>query len=92
MATSQRQAHYVKQNGRLALTPRQQRQIRKTALRLEHGRHRKPVNRPKGERASKGRKRLYADWMREQYSRWLQGARRQNSKAKLGRYTPGRGS
>jgi len=32
-----------KQNGLPKLTPRQQRQIRKTALRLEHGRHRKPV-------------------------------------------------
>jgi hypothetical protein len=91
MTTAERQAHYVKQNGRVALTPRQQRQIKKTALRLEHGRHRTPVNRPSGERAMKGRKRGYADWMRESYGRWLRGARRQNSKAKLGRYTPGQG-
>ena len=91
MTTAERQAHYVKQNGRLGLTPRQARRVRKTELRLEHGRHRTPVNRPKGERASKGRKHLYADWMREQYSRWLRGARRQNSKAKLGRFTPGQG-
>jgi hypothetical protein len=69
----------------------QQRRIRKTELRLQHGRHRTPANRPKGERASKGRKKAYADWMREQYSRWLRGARRQNSKAKLGRFTPGQG-
>jgi NAD(P)-dependent dehydrogenase (short-subunit alcohol dehydrogenase family) len=39
-----------KQTGLPKLTPRQQRQIRKTALRLEHGRHRKPVNRASAER------------------------------------------
>ena len=55
METADRQARYVEQNGRLELTPRQQRQIRKTTLRLEHGRHRRPVNRPSGERAAKGR-------------------------------------
>jgi hypothetical protein len=77
MTTEERQARYVKQ--------------KKTALRLEHGRHRTPANRPSGERAIKGRKRGYADWMRKQYSQWLRGARRQNSKAKLGRYTPGQG-
>jgi hypothetical protein len=89
MTTAEREARYRKQTGRSELTARQQRQIRKTALRLEHGRHRKPVNRLKGERAVKGRKRAYAEWMREQYSRWLRGARKQNSKIKLGRYTPG---
>jgi hypothetical protein len=87
MTTAERQAHYVKQNGRLALTPRQQRQIRKVALRLEHGRHRKPVNRPKGERASKGRKKAYAEWTSNIYRRWVKQARRQNPKARLGRHT-----
>ena len=53
MTTAERQAHYVKQNGRVALTPRQQRQIKKTALRLEHGRHRTPANRPSSDRAIK---------------------------------------
>ena len=40
MSTADREARYQKQNGRHELTPRQQRQIRKTTLRLEHGRHR----------------------------------------------------
>jgi hypothetical protein len=87
MTTAERQAHYVKQNGRLVLTPRQQRQIRKAALRLEHGRYRMPVNRSKGERASKGRKKAYAEWTSNIYQRWVKQARRQNPKAKLGRYT-----
>jgi hypothetical protein len=51
MTTADRQERYVKRNGRQVLTPRQQRQIRKTALRLEHGRNRKPVNRPSGRRS-----------------------------------------
>jgi hypothetical protein len=91
MTTEERGTRYVLQNGSGPLTTAQLRRIRKTELRLEHGRHRKPVNRSKGERASKGRKKAYADWMRGQYSRWLQGARRQNSKAKVGRFTPGQG-
>jgi hypothetical protein len=90
MPTATRQSIYVKQNGRLELTARQQRQIKKTALRLEHGRHRKPVNRPSGERATKGRKRAYADWLRDFYRSQLRGMRRQNRRAKLGRYTAGR--
>jgi hypothetical protein len=90
METADRQARYVKQNGRLELTARQQRQMRKTALRLEHGRHRKPVNRPSAERATKGRKRAYADWLRDFYSSQLRGMRRQNRRAKLGRYTAAR--
>jgi hypothetical protein len=90
MPMATRQSIYVKQNGRLDLTPRQQRQIRKTALRLEHGRHRKPVDRPSGERATKGRKRAYADWLRDFYRGQLRGMRRQNPRAKLGRYTAGR--
>jgi hypothetical protein len=81
---------YVKQNGRLALTPAQQRRIRKTALRLEHGRHRIHVDRA-GERATKGRKRAYADWLRDFYRSQLRGMRRQDRRAKLGRYTAGRG-
>lgn len=85
METAERQALYVKQNGRLALTARQQRQIKKTSLRLEHGRHRKSVNRPSGERASKGRKRAYADWLRDFYRSQLRGMRRQNRRARLGR-------
>jgi hypothetical protein len=89
MTTAEREARYKKQTGGRELTPRQQRQIRKTALRLERGRHRKPVNRPKDERASKGRKKAYAEWFSKQYSRWLRDARRHNPKAKLGRYTPG---
>jgi hypothetical protein len=64
MTTEERATRYVLQNGSGPLTPAQRRRIRKTELRLEHGRHRKQVNRPKGERASKGRKSLYADWMR----------------------------
>jgi hypothetical protein len=91
METAERQAMYVKQDGRPELTRRQQRQIRKTALRLEHGRHRKPVNRPSGERASKGRKRVYADWLRDFYRSQLRGMRRENRRAKLGRYTAARG-
>jgi hypothetical protein len=90
MPTATRQSIYVKQNGRPELTPRQQRQIRKTALRLEHGRHRKPVNRPSAERAIKGRKRAYADWLRDFYRSQLRGMRRQDRRAKLGRYTAGR--
>jgi hypothetical protein len=88
--TADRQSRYEKQNGRPELTLRQQRQIRKTALRLEHGRHRKPVNRPSGERATKGRKRAYADWLRDFYRSQLRGMRRQDRRAKLGRYTAGR--
>jgi hypothetical protein len=79
---------YVKQNGRLVLTPAQQRRIKKTALRLEHGRHRIHVDRT-GERATKGRKRAYADWLRDFYRSQLRGMRRQNRRAKLGRYTAG---
>jgi hypothetical protein len=90
MTTADRQSRYEKQNGRHELTLRQQRQIRKTTLRLEHGRHRKPVNRPTGERATKGRKRAYADWLRDFYRSQLRGMRRQNRRAKLGRYTAGR--
>jgi hypothetical protein len=90
ITTADRQSRYEKQNGRPELTLRQQRQIRKTALRLEHGRHRKPVNRPSGERATKGRKRAYADWLRDFYRSQLRGMRRQDRRAKLGRYTAGR--
>jgi hypothetical protein len=57
MITADREARYHKQNGRPELTPRQVRQIRKTALRLEHGRHRNTVNRPTDQRATMGRKR-----------------------------------
>jgi hypothetical protein len=90
MTTADRQAGYHKQNGRSELTPRQQRQIKKAALRLEHGRHRKPVNRPSGERARKGRKRAYSDWLPDFYRSQLRVMRRQNRRAKLGRYTAGR--
>jgi hypothetical protein len=89
MTTADRQERYSKQNGGPELTPRQQRQIRKTALRLEHGRHRTPVNRPGGERATKGRKRAYADWLRDFYRSQLRGMRRHDRRAKLGRYTAG---
>jgi hypothetical protein len=92
MLTAEREARYQKQNGRLELTVRQQRQIRKTALRLEHGRHRKPMNRPSSERAIKGRKRAYADWLRDFYRGQVRGMRRQDRRAKLGRYTAGRKS
>jgi hypothetical protein len=90
MSTADRKARYQKQNGRSELTPRQQRQIRKTALRLEHGRHRKPMNQPAGERATKGRKRAYADWLRDFYRSQPRGMRRRSRRAKLGRYTAGR--
>ena len=90
MPKADREARYHKQNGRSELTPRQQRQIRKTTLRLEHGRHRTPVNRSSGGRETKGRKRAYADWLRDFYSSQLRGMRRQNRRAKLGRYTAGR--
>jgi hypothetical protein len=89
MPTADRQARYEKQNGGSELTARQQRQIRKTALRLEHGRYRIHVDRA-GERATKGRKRAYADWLRDFYRSQLRGMRRQNRRAKLGRYTAGR--
>jgi hypothetical protein len=90
MTTADRQSRYEKQNGRHELTPHQQRQIRKHALRLDHGRHRKSVNRLSGEREIKGRKRAYADWLRDFYRSQLPGMRRQNRRAKLGRYTAGR--
>jgi hypothetical protein len=90
MMTADREARYRKQNSGTELTPRQQRQIRKTSLRLEHGRHRTPVNRATGERATKGRKRAYADWLRDFYRSQLRGMRRQDRRAKLGRYTAGR--
>jgi hypothetical protein len=90
MSTADREARYQKQNGHPELTSRQERQIKKTALRLEHGRHRKPVNRPSAERATKGRTRAYADWLRDFYRSQLRGMRRQNRRAKLGRYTAGR--
>jgi hypothetical protein len=79
------------QNGRSKLTPRQQRQIRKTALRLEHGRHRTHVDQVTAERATKGWKRAYADWLRDFYRSQLRGMRRRDHRAKLGRYTAGRG-
>ena len=88
MTTAVRQAHYVKQNGRLELTARQQRRIKKTALRLEHGLHRIHVDRA-GERATKGRKRASADWLRDFYRSQLRGMRQQNRRATLGRYTAG---
>jgi hypothetical protein len=90
MTTADRQALYVKQNGRLELTARQQRRIRKTALRLEHGRHRIHVYRATRERATKGRKQAYADWLRDFYRSQLRAMRRQNRRARLGRYTAGR--
>src|SRR5512133_4354529 len=73
------------QTDRPEVTPRQ---IRITALRLEHGRRRKPVNRASAERATKGRKRAYADGLRDFYRGQLRGMRRQNHRAKLWRYTP----
>ena len=91
MTTADREVRYQKQNGGPELTPRQQRQIRKTALRIEHGRHRVAVNRPSGEGASKGRKRAYADWLRDFYRSQRRGMRRQDHRARLGRYTAGRG-
>jgi hypothetical protein len=36
----------------------------------------------------RGRKSSYAHWIRNAYRRWLREARLQNSRAKLGRYTP----
>lgn len=90
MTTADREALYRKQNGRAELTARQQRRIRKTALRLEHGRHRVHVDRTAGERATKGRKRAYADWLGDFDRNQLRGMRRQNRRAKLGRYTAGR--
>jgi hypothetical protein len=60
-------------------------------LRLEHGRHRNTANRPSGERVIKGRKRAYADWLRDFYRSQLRGMRRQDRRAKLGRHTAGRG-
>jgi hypothetical protein len=66
----------------------QQRQIRKTALRLEHGRHRKPVNRASAERTTKGRERAYGDELRDLYRSQRSEMRRQNHRAKLRRYTP----
>jgi hypothetical protein len=91
MPTVDREARYHKQNGRAELTARQQRQIRKSSLRMEHGRHRKPVSRPSAERATKGRKRAYADWLRDFYGSQLRGMRRHDRRAKLGRYTAGHG-
>ena len=91
MPTADRQARYEKQNGRSELTARQQRQVRKTALRLEHGRHRIHVDRPSADRATKGRKRAYADWLRDFYRSQLRAMQRQNRRAKLGRYTARRG-
>jgi hypothetical protein len=38
MVTADRQAHYVRQNGRLGRTERQRRRIRKTDNRLKRGR------------------------------------------------------
>src|SRR5688572_6588379 len=91
MTTADRQARYEKQNGRTELTERQARHVRKTALRLEHGRHRKPkVGIGRGEEKVRGRKRSYSHWIRNAYQRWLRDARRQNTRAKLGRYTPKR--
>jgi hypothetical protein len=91
MTTAQRQARYVEQNGRLALTPRQARHIRKTALRLEHGRHRKPkTGIGRGGDKVRGRKGSYAHWLGNAYRRWLRAVRRSNPRARLGRYTPGK--
>jgi len=91
MTTSERESRYIKQNGHPWFTPRQEHRLEKQLRRLEHGCTRRTVNRSSGERASKGYKRLYADWLRESYGRWLRTARRQNRRAKLGRYTPGQG-
>jgi hypothetical protein len=51
---------YGAKTGCPELPARQQQQIRRTALRLEHGRYRKAVNRARAERATKGRKAAYA--------------------------------
>ena len=45
------------------------------------------MNRANAERATKGRKRAYADGLRDFYRSQLRGMRRQNQRAKLGRYT-----
>jgi hypothetical protein len=91
MTTSDRQARYEKQNGGPALTARQAHRIRKTELRAEHGRHRKPkVGIGRGDVAVRGRKSSYTHWFRNAYKRWLRDARRTNPRAKLGRYTPSR--
>ena len=75
MTTAARQARYEKQNGRMELSPRQQRQIRKAALRLERGRHRKPkVGIGRGQEKVRGRKSSYAHWIRNAYGRWLRDA------------------
>jgi hypothetical protein len=90
MSTADRQPHYVKQNERLALTPRQERRIRKTGLRLDHGRHRTTKVRHGSGEAVRGRKSSYARWIGNAYRRWLREARRHNPRAKLGRFTPPR--
>jgi hypothetical protein len=42
----------------------------------------------RSERATQGQKRAYADGLRHFYRSQLRGMRRQNHRAKLGRYTP----
>ena len=79
MTTEDRQARYEKRNSRPSLTPRQERHITKTALRLEHGRHRKPkVGIGRRQDTVRGRKSSYAHWFRIAYQRWLRDARRNN--------------
>lgn len=91
MTTAERQARYEKQNGRPGLTPRQMHRIKKTELRLEHGRHRKPkTGIGRGQDKARGRKSSYAHWLGNAYRRWLRDARRSNPRARLGRYTPGK--
>ena len=59
---------------------------------LPVGRVHTTTPRPLGtSRATKGRKRAYADWLRDFYRSQLRGIRRQDRRAKLGRYTAGRG-
>jgi len=89
--TADRQAHYVRQNGRLALTERQKRRIRKTDNRLKRGRDRlERHNIKRTERPTPGRKLGTARWFANAYRRWLKNARKTDRRAKLGRYTPPR--
>jgi hypothetical protein len=91
MPTADRQARYVRQNGRLELTQRQRRRLRKTESRLKHGRDRVERHGIKHTDGPElGRKQFTAKWVANAYRRWLKNARKTDRRAKLGRYTPPR--
>jgi hypothetical protein len=87
MTNAGRRANYEKQNGTTTLTDRQERPLRKAALKAEHHRPRTVIARPRTQRARFGRKRALAFWYRNAYKRYEKQQRQANRRFRLTRNT-----